>query len=390
MRASRKLSDAETRPQGSLQPMLRIDWARGPDLPQGLQDCGGGIVDDTLITVCGFCNGDASKAGPEHRAKYRRGFLRSTWGLDLSSDSSEWMSLPDFPGAARQGVFSIVSNDALYVWSGFSYTPPFCYRDGYRLSRVRGEWQWASLPPLPWEACGGGACAVGAKIYLFGGADYDENQFYTSSDRTGGTARLGARLLVLDTTDESAGFRELAPCPGTPRWVAAVVGVGGSIYVLGGATGDVPGIGYCTVVDNWVYDPALERWSRIRDLPVSSGNFPSGSIAFEDRYILLVGGFQYAKVANPDGTIRESYGAASRHEGGGDYFNDVFVYDTRTNLFGTASSLPLNNNLPFCVVRGNDVFLIGGETGGALVEGERYGQHPDLLLRGRIPLASLG
>ena len=38
------------------------------------------------------------------------------------------------------------------------------------------------------------------------------------------------------------------------------------------------------------------------------------------------------------------------------------------------------------VVREDRIYLIGGETGGGVVEGEYYGHHPDLLLIGRISL----
>ncbi len=49
---------------------------------------------------------------------------------------------------------------------------------------------------------------------------------------------------------------------------------------------------------------------------------------------------------NPDGTTREPYGKATKHYPEKDYYSDVFVYDTKTKTFGTASPLPLNNNLP--------------------------------------------
>jgi N-acetylneuraminic acid mutarotase len=215
---------------------------------------------------------------------------------------------------------------------------------------------------------------------MLGGADYDSEAFYTNADRHGGNPRLGARLIVFDTKQPEAGWKTLAECPGTPRWVAAMAAVNGKIYVIGGATGSP----YCTVVDNWVYDPAGDAWSRLRDLPVASGNFPAGSVVFQERYILLCGGFQYAKVANPDGTTREPYGTPHRFQDKGDYFNDVFVYDTRTGLFSRADSMPLNNNLSMMLVHDDRVYTIGGETGGAMIDGVFYGHHPELLLEGRI------
>jgi hypothetical protein len=60
------------------------------------------------------------------------------------------------------------------------------------------------------------------------------------------------------------------------------------------------------------------------------------------------------------------------------------VYDTVTGGFGTADPLPINNCLPTVVVRGDEIFTIGGECDAREVEGEYYGHHPDLFLRGRI------
>lgn len=105
---------------------------------------------------------------------------------------------------------------------------------------------------------------------------------------------------------------------------------------------------------------------------------------FQDRYILPGGGYQYSKVVNPAGTTRELYGTPHRLQDKGDYFSDMFVYDTETGLFGREDLMPLNNNLPMMFVRGVEVLMIAGETGGAIIEGVFYGHHPELFLRGRI------
>jgi N-acetylneuraminic acid mutarotase len=376
---------APRRPQEQVTPMLKITWTRGPNLPQGLQDGNVGIIDNTLVMACGFCSGRKEPHKPD---RYPRGFLSKVWGLNLADRRTGWQRLPDYPGTPRQGLGAITVGNAIYYWGGFNYTAPFCYKEGYHLSRRDGQWTWRRSPEFPWPVSAVGLCAIGSKIYAFGGADYDENRFYTESDRAGKNQRQGSRLLAIDTKDLRAGWKRLPDCPGTPRWVHASSAVGGKVYIIGGATGDLSrdgkNYGYCTVVDNWVYDPPLAKWSRLRDLPIGSGNFPAGDVTFQDRYILLIGGYQYGHVANPDGTIRPTYGKAGRFQGKGEYHNDVFVYDTRTDLFGRADSLPINNNAPMAVVRGNEIFLLGGETGGGWVEGEYYGHHPDLLLTGKI------
>ncbi len=302
-------------PQDTLKPILSIEWKKGPNLPQGFQDSAGGILHNTLVTVGGFCSGQTGVPGKA--ATYPRGFLKRVWGLNLQSPQTGWQELPNFPGAARQGLFAIVVREQLYCWGGFSYAPPYTYKDGYRLSRREGKWQWDSLPELPWPACSSGICAMGSKIYVIGGSDYDaagEGRFYTETDRTGTVKRLGARLLMIDTKDLHAGWKELAPCPGTPRFTPAATAVAGNLYLFGGATGnDNPSGHYCTVVDNWRYNPATDSWRRIADTPVASGNFPSGQIVAFDRFILLVGGYQYAKILGPDGSTKPPYGTVGKH-----------------------------------------------------------------------------
>jgi hypothetical protein len=228
--------------------------------------------------------------------------------------------------------------------------------------------------------------AVGTRIFLFAGADYDSERFYTASDRAGRHPRMGAQLWMFDTQSPAAGWRRLTECPGTPRWVCAMAAVHGKLYVCGGATGDVPGVGYCTVVDNWAYEIAADRWTRLADLPISTGNFPKGPSAFRDRYLLLPGGYQYSKVANPDGTFREPFGKPTKVEGKGDYYGDVFVYDTKTGTFGTADMLPINNNLSTTIVHGDELILLGGEADARELGGVFYGHHPDLFLRGKLRL----
>lgn len=381
---------ASPSPQNELRPLLKIHWTRGPNLPQGFQDSDGGFLGTTLITCGGFCSGGLEEDNRRKPGVYPRGFLKKTWGLDVAAKNGQWSALPDFPGEARQGLFAAVVGNSLYVWGGFSYTEPFCYADGWRLARDGDTWRWHPLPPLPWNITSSALCAIGNRIYAIGGADYDGvTGFFTENDRAQKNEKLGAHLLAFDTADPKTGWQKLADCPGTPRFVHAAQAVNGRIFVIGGATGnlkrDGQSYGYCTVVDNWMYDPPSQKWSRLRDLPVSSGNFPkSSNLVFRNRYIILPGGHQYTYVANPDGSIRPKYGTASQHRPESGLHNDVFVYDTETDRFGTADKLPIDNNLPMTVVRDDRIYLLGGETGGGVIDGEYYGHHPDLLLIGTI------
>ena len=368
---------------------LEIDWKLGPDLPQAFQDSDGGIVNEILVTTCGYCD-SRETAPPSKKEKSVMGHHKKTWGLELHSPGSSWQSLPDYPGEPRQELCGITFGGKIFTWGGFSYSPPFAFRDGYMLSREKDAWRWQTLPQLPWRLCSASISTLGREIYIFGGADFQlpDNKYLTAADYSGKIKRIGARLLTIDTASLTNGFRERAGCPGTPRFVAAMASVKGKLYVIGGAAGqDNPTSSYCTVVDNWCYDPQTDRWKRLSDTPIATGNFPSGAIVFHDRYLLLIGGFQYRSVLNPDGTIRNSYGKPTKHYPDKDYFSDVLVYDTQTQAFGRATPMPLNNNLPMAVLNGDVLHLIGGETGGAVVNGEPFAHHPDLYIVGKICLA---
>jgi Kelch motif protein/kelch motif-containing protein len=361
--------------------MLSITYEAGPEVPTSgrcLQDSDGGIIHDTLISVGGF-------GIPEKYPESVKRFIKKVYGINLNEPQKGWRELPDFPGIRRQEHASIDVDDKLYVWGGFSYLEPYAFEDGYCLSREGDEWTWERLPDLPWKSASAGICAIGSKVYLMGGTDYDFKTMYTNTDRNGNTQRLGARMLCIDTKDLASGWKELAQCPGTARWVHAMAAVDGKVYVIGGATGtDNAAEAYCTVVDNWLYDPATDSWTRLADSPVASGNFSPGRIVYDNRYILLICGAQYDHILNPDGTTRAVYGKPYRHYKTKPYFSDVFVYDTKTGLFGMGDPLPLNNCLPPTYVRGNKVHMLGDETDGACVEGVFYEHRPNLYLIGTI------
>ena len=193
--------------------------------------------------------------------------------------------------------------------------------------------------------------SIGAKLYVQGGACYDRKSFVNFHDCTGGTPGLGKRLYVFDVRDEQGEWkrlpvtRNLIECatarqrsfvrvaehtlcgtrgqdnPGPPRANAALSSVNGSLFVMGGMTfapvklqqGSRSATAM-TLVDNWRYDPHTAQWSRLADLPVASGNFQTNGpmTAFKDRYIVLIGGYQYEQTYYFNGSTGPSLGQPSR------------------------------------------------------------------------------
>lgn len=377
-------------PQADVPHMLDVTWSTGKPMPQGMQDNQVALLGNWLVSVGGFCGGydDGWKPG-----KYPRGFLNKAWGLDLAHEDKGWQDLPPLPGAPRQAMQGTRVNEALYVWGGFSYTEPYTYKDGYRLSWKGDAWTWEELPPLPSPSAWGGACAIGSKIYTLGGADYDSERFYVLTDRTGEVKRMGARLIVLDTEHLDAGWQTVTPCPGTPRCLTATCAVDGKICFIGGVTVTADAGAFCNVVDSWRYDPAADTWERLRDLPMSGSGACSNLILFKGRYVLLPCGYQYDSLMKPDGTVAPKYGEPSKvtrtwknHPKleGTAYFNHFYVYDTRTNLYGTATALPFDDVASITVVVDDTAYMFPGETAGFVWEGEYFGHHPEFVLEGKL------
>jgi N-acetylneuraminic acid mutarotase len=366
-------------PQDSLRQMLSIDYHLGPDLPVGIQDAGIGIVNGNLVYAGGL--------NPPGTV-----FSRNTYGLSLVSPQDGWLkqSLPDFPSTvARQGLNYVTVNNQAYMWGGFNFTYPNCYSDGYRLSQTpQGQWAWSAMPALPWSSTCTAMSAIGSKIYAFGGGDVYPYQSdlrrWTNVSHDGSVQRPGSQLLMLDTNHLGAGWTQLAQCPGTPRMSAATGVVNGKLYVLGGNTGGDNQTGTnANVVDNWQYDPVMNSWQRLQDMPVACGAFSNAQTTFNDRYILMVGGYQYSEVMRSDGSIVPNYGTLSQHDPG-DYYSDIFVYDALLGKFGTATMLPLNNCAPVTVIEGNTIHMIGNECDATVIDGRPYEHLPALYLAGTI------
>ena len=192
---------------------------------------------------------------------------------------------------------------------------------------------------------------------------------------------------MFDTSHPSNGWVQQATCPGLPRTNPATAVVGGQLYIFGGNTGNDNSTGEgCDVVDDWKYNPSTNSWTQLQDMPVACGTFTGcGQMAFDDRYVLMVGTYQYANYLALDGSVKPAYGTVDKADPSQPYYSSVFVYDTLLGTFGTATMLPVNNCCPVTAINGDEIYMIGNEIpAGSVVEGESYGHVPALYLTGVI------
>jgi hypothetical protein len=147
---------------------------------------------------------------------------------------------------------------------------------------------------------------------------------------------------------------------------SACASVGGRIYVLQGTYAPLkPSPNpYYNVADSWLYDGAKNEWSRLRDLPPGANRY---AVPYRERYMILIGGYKYPRMWNPDGTQTEVYTPEEKAKDWKEFFEDtVLVYDTRTGRLGTADHLLDRSSLPMVAIHGDTVFALGGEGGARL------------------------
>lgn len=374
-----------TTAQQELRPMLRIMWREGPEYPTGIQESACGFLGGRFISAGGFTRHPKNllQLYPEAFGGAPSGFTAIGFAFDPRREADGWVRIPDIPGPPRQGAATVVVGDALYAVGGVNYTEPLTYQEVYRLVPEESATEavpagWTRLPcDVPWPVCEASAVTIGRHIYLLCAADYfrapgaTEPDFHSEAGRSG--VRVGAALLTLDTQDLPAGWRRLADLPGTPRLGAAVASAGGRIYVLGGVYAPVaqPGQGpysddsssyhYYNVVDSWVYDPSTDAWTRLPDMPDGANR---RAVTYQDRYVIMLGGYKYPQTWLPDGSRRDVYSPEEKQRDWKQFFHKtVLVYDTLTGELGTADPLLEQTSWPGVAIDGNTIFSLGGEGG---------------------------
>ena len=360
---------------------LNIYFEPFVDIPIGLQDSAGGIVQNTLFNIGGDCGGGF----PYCCAK--RGFFKTSYGIDLNGKS--WIAYPEFPGLARAGLKCVVANEEMFCWGGFSYDPapedmalammqktpkknPYGYVDGYKLNT---QFKWEKLPLLPnYQGVFTGMCfhKQSNAIYLIGGADDDKTQFHVTYGKKAWKFSL-----------ETYQWTSLPDLPGSARFSHSVSCLD-DIYVIGGNSGgqSVVGAGttFKTVIDNWKFNTNNMTWTSIQSTPYNLANF-CHSVVYKE-YIIMVGGHGYDEIYNhkPLKNMIFSTGKGYIQK----YSSSILVYNTIKDYFFLSNELPLGNNCPFVAIKNDTIFIIGGETNTGCVFGKLYGQHPKLVMKGKI------
>lgn len=419
-----------------------VDYQKLADYPLALEEIGLAQFDqNTLVGVAGFNTGGVTgfqsardfyqkknKAGIKRAtnlgkpSKYRRGFSNSAFYYLI--DQNKWAKLPKFPGKPRQAVRMIgTGSGQVYVWGGFSYLPSdqvaktrkpenwpnktdfFSYADGYCLSQdsANGKFVWTRLPDLPSNLSNFSLAYDQESCYLVNGACHHPKIATGKLETQVDGQEIGMKVYQFLFNDWAKGWVLVAgeEFPGTPRLNSASCLHHGRLFVIGGINVNpawsykvrlkVPR--YYTVKDNWCYDLAVKKWSRLPITPIDNGNFGvCQTNIWRDRYLILLGGAHFPQVkldreikpAEPSQSLIRGVKEGTIYQG--EIKLDTFLFFDLVEEKFLDLDLRLFNftNLPSYLVNGDQIYILAGEQVPICFQGDYYGLHPDLFLKAKL------
>ena len=245
------------------------------------------------------------------------------------SAANKWNAIPAMPRTAGYPC-AVSFRDALYVFGGQTAkeTNP---AETLKLTRTDGSYQWGAFAALPEKLANMQAAFIGSMAFLVAGDSGD------------GTPAPNNHVWKIDLAAENPEWKSCAALPGTKRTGVATTACGGKVFAFGG-----------DIVSAYCYDPALDRWDPLPDVP-----FPvywAWAVSYQDRYIILPGGF----------VSKENAGLATPklHMDANGFVSDVLVYDTAASQYSFGKLLP-KGIIDYGLAReDNRIYLVGGEDRG--------------------------
>jgi hypothetical protein len=250
--------------------------------------------------------------------------LDTAWSF--APDANRWTSLGRLPrrfafggfGRLGRAPFLLAGDDGARTWSdGFAFFPS----DG--IAKVD---ELTLSHPVAYV----GSVSDGEVLYLLGGTP-------DLRDLT----RLQDGFL---SVDHSGAIKRLPDFPGGPVMHAALVALGGAIYVFPGGTYDREHRAAANTRNTWRFLLRERRWEELAPYPFPVRGL--GACTLDQRCILVGGGF---KTPAP--------GAA------GSLTAECFVFDTERLAYSETAPLPTAAMLVGFERVGNSVYAFGGEDG---------------------------
>ncbi|PKV62779.1 malectin domain-containing carbohydrate-binding protein [Pontibacter ramchanderi] len=309
-----------------------ISWSTAANQPFNVSEAQGEVVNGKLYTFGGF-DSQKSCCTPTSRA----------YVYDPSLN--KWTSIAQMPpmngtnyGGVTHAGFATDGTD-IYFAGGYTSNATgtgqiFGTKEVWKY--IVSENRYVRLPDLPIVIAAGQLEYVNGKLHHIAG---------TNQART---ADLGNHY-VLDLDNLGAGWKTLTSLP-SPRQHAGSAVYEGKIYFIGGQTGHDSHLVASKEVHR--YDPGLNSWVKVADLPVPSGatgrGHISSAVVVVGNRILVLGGE----------TIHNSGRT-----------NMVSAYTPATNNWQNLTSLPAARFSGVAALLNNNIYYTGGSSSSTTYKG---------------------
>jgi RNA polymerase sigma factor (sigma-70 family) len=252
----------------------------------------------STITSIGS-KGDGKGVAPDPKGQEYAFFMAP------QGEGGEWEKRTDIPTAVVWHSVTEI-NGNIYVIGGWS------------TRSVNEEYdpkldKWNKKANMPKGRYAHSATAVNGKIYVIGGGD---NNGQASSS-------------VQEYNPETDTWTDKSDMP-TPKFAHSAAAINGNIYVLGGESAPF---------SIFVYDPKIDKWQVLKDIPPEFAFSGSASIAVENK-IYILGGL------NPNNWN----------------WVQLLIYDTKTQSWEKGSNIPTQRYNPTAGLIDGTIYLIGGCT----------------------------
>ena len=304
-----------------------IHWRIGPNLPEYRKGGCAAALGGKVISVFG---------------------MRQPWGemdtMYVYDPKTDWWSRGVDGPVGQCYVQGTECGDAFYAIGGRKGS---VRTECYRVEEQDGTYVWTQVAGLNEARGWAPSVAVGAKLYVFGGA-------------RGGHGPTLSSVETLDTSAPNASWRIIDQIPGESRGWLGAAAVAGKIYVIGGSHFFDPkpaeGPDRKRLAEVLEFDPATLQWEPKSPLPYRLSGMDC--CVYEDRYIIVVGGAP--DVGDFTEEMMAAYEATDRHESY--YCPFVMVYDTQTDRWRRLPSpLPMPTNDVRVVLIKKTLYVLGGE-----------------------------
>jgi N-acetylneuraminic acid mutarotase len=252
-------------------PCAAQEWSKLPPLPDplGVAAPFAGVSGDALLVAGGanFPDGMPWEGG-------KKVWHDKVWVLE--KPDGNWRDAGKLPRPLGYGV--CVSQGGGVVCVGGSDAGHH-HADAFRLIWKNGALVAHPLPPLPMALSGAGGALLGDMLIVACGAELPGEQAATN------------RAFALDLTAKTSAWRELPPLPAAPRLLAAAAAHNGAFYLFGGASPAAGAEGKMArtyLREAWSYR-AEQGWQRLADLPKPCVAAPSPAPFVDGKLLLLSG-----------------------------------------------------------------------------------------------------